>query len=167
MTTGIPTLPSQPGTPHERGRGWLALALVLLVMAGTAAAWWQIRREETTGADNGSAAAAVTDTSARAPEGTRIRVRVLNTSGVSGLARRATVHLREFGYDVVDFATGRTDSTAATRITAHTGRAEWAERVKKALGVGIVDADSDSSRYVDLTVFVGRDWRPSSESLRP
>jgi N6-adenosine-specific RNA methylase IME4 len=94
-------------------------------------------------------------------------VRVVNTSGTSGLARRATQHLREYGFDVVDFTTGRTDNAADTRIAVHTGHPEWAAHLKKALGVGTVGTDADTSRYVDLTVFLGRDWRPPAESLRP
>lgn len=112
-------------------------------------------------------AAATTDESARPPAGTRVRVRVLNTSGVSGLARRATAHLRDYGFDVVDFASGRTDTTAITRIAVHTGHPDWAMRVHKALGVGVPETDPDTSRYIDLTVFVGRDWRPPAEALRP
>lgn len=146
----------------------LALALVLLVSAGAGAAWWQLQDAADDEAQNdGPTAAAVTDSSARAPRDTRIRVRVLNTSGVSGLARRATIHLREYGFDVVDFGSGRTDKNADTRITVHTGKPDWAARVQKALGVGLVGTDADSSRHVDLTVYVGRDWRPSSETLRP
>jgi hypothetical protein len=137
------------------------------VGTGTAIAWWQTRRDQPADAVAVAARPAIADTSARAPAGVRVRVRVLNTSGVTGLARRATAHLRDYGFDVVDFASGQTDAYAATRITVHTGHPEWGERARKALGVGAVGADPDTSRHVDLTVYVGRDWRPSPETLRP
>jgi len=68
---------------------------------------------------------------------------------------------------VVDFTTVRTGNDADTRIAVHTGHPEWAAHLRKALGVGTVVTDADTSRYVDLTVFLGRDWRPPAESLRP
>src|SRR5206468_4691897 len=40
-----------------------------------------------------------------APEGTRIRVQVLNATAVRGLARRATMLLRDRGFDVVEIGT--------------------------------------------------------------
>lgn len=170
MTIGIPTLPADPTptpAPRRSGRGLVVLLLVLLVSTGAAVAWWQSRGEGRAGTTVVAERLSAADTSARAPAGVRVRVRVLNTSGVTGLARRATAHLREYGFDVVDFASGRTDAYASTRITVHTGRTEWGERARKALGVGVVGTDPDSSRHVDLTVYVGRDWRPSTETLRP
>lgn len=145
------------------------LALIVLVVGGALFAWWQAgeRAARETTATRRPGAAAVDDTAARAPQGVRIRVRVVNTSGVSGLARRATQQLRDYGFDVVDFTTGTTDTNADSRIAVHTGHPEWAMRLQKALGVGTIGSDADTSRYVDLTVFVGRDWRPSSKTLRP
>jgi hypothetical protein len=168
VTIGIPTTPP-PSRPPARGRRrWLAVVLLALVALGAATASWQIRaREEEAGPVEGPGAAAVEDTTARAPQGTRVRVLVVNTSGVTGLARRATQHLRDYGFDVVDFTSGKTDRNGETRIMAHTGHAEWAARVQKALGVGRTGTDADSSRYVDLTVFIGRDWRPPTETFRP
>lgn len=169
MTVGLPTLP--PKEPGGRsGRLWLAAALFVLVAGGAAFAWSQRSATETNETESdivAPPAAAIDDTTARPPLGARIRVRVLNTSGVTGLARRATQHLRDYGFDVVDFGSGRVDKTADTRIAVHTGHPDWADRVKKALGVGVVVNDADSSRYIDLTIFVGRDWRPPAETLRP
>lgn len=168
MTVGIPPLPP-PDRPHKSSRAWVALALIVLVMAGALFAWWQAgeRTARETRATPIPVAAALDDTTARAPRGVRIRVRVVNTSGTSGLARRATQHLRDYGFDVVDFTTGTTDTNADTRIAVHTAHPAWALRLQKALGVGTISTDADTSRYVDLTVFVGRDWRPPAETLRP
>ena len=169
MTVGIPAPPPTP-PPNARGGSLLiAAALVLLVAAGAGVAWWQARDDESSasGTNSTAVAAAVTDSSARAPEGTRIRVRVLNVGGVPGLARRATNHLREYGFDVVDFGSGRSDGETHTRISNHTSHTDWPLRVQRALGVGVIGADPDTSRYVDLTVYLGRDWRPPTETLRP
>ncbi|GAB1341268.1 hypothetical protein MASR1M101_03950 [Gemmatimonas sp.] len=168
MTTGMPTLPEPVSPPPRFRSGLLAVAILLLVGGGAGAAWWQTQDQAPAARDDGMAKpAALSDSSARAPAGDRVRVRVLNTSGVSGLARRATIHLRTYGFDVVDFGSGRTDTNALTRISVHTGHDDWAERAKRALGAGVIAADPDTSRYVDLTIFVGRDWRPSTETLRP
>jgi LytR cell envelope-related transcriptional attenuator len=169
MTVGIPTLPPTPGSgPTRSRRGLVAAALVAVIAGGAGTAWWQTR---TTGpAGDGPAmpqVAAVDDTTARAPSGVRIRIRVVNISGVSGLARRTTQHLRAYGYDVVDFLSSQPERNATTRIAVHTGHDDWGLRVQKAMGLGAVIAAPDSSRYADLTVFVGGDWRPPTESLRP
>ena len=41
----------------------------------------------------------------RAPDGVRIRVQVLNATKTRGLARRATMLLRDRGFDVVEMGT--------------------------------------------------------------
>lgn len=166
MSFGFPTLPS---ASEESGvaprRGWIVWVLVLVVSSGAGIGWWQ-----STQRPPGTArprAAALDDTTARAPTGTRVLVRVVNVSGVQGLARRATMALRDYGFDVVDFGTGKEDVNARTRILVHTGHEDWAARVQRALGTGTVSLDRETLRDVDLTVFVGRDWQPPTESLRP
>lgn len=111
--------------------------------------------------------AAVTDASARAPHDTRVRVRVLNASGTRGYARRATLELRDRGFDVVDYDTEQGAGRDKTVILSHTGHADWAARLQRALGTGTIEERVDSLRYMDLTVFVGRDWKPATKTLRP
>lgn len=110
---------------------------------------------------------AVTDTSARAPKGTRIRVRVLNGTTTRGLAKRVTFVLRDFGYDVVDYDTDNQGRRTETVIRSHTGHDEWAQRLRRAVGTGDITASKDSSRYVDFTVVVGSDWKAPPQSFRP
>ena len=170
MTVGIPSLPPTPGSgPARNWRGLVAVILMAVIAGGAGFAYWQTRTTEPSGIDGLSVTkgAAPDDTAARAPTDIRIRVRVVNISGVSGLARRTTQHLRLYGYDVVDFLSSQTERNATTRIAVHTGREEWGHRVQKALGLGTVTAVPDSSRYADLTVFIGGDWRPPTKSLRP
>ena len=161
MSTGFPTAPEGR---EERGRGRLiiAVALVLVVIGGSAVAWWT--RDGSADGPTERSAVEPSDSTARPPHDQRVRVRVVNVSGVNGLGRRATLHLRAFGYDVVDFGSGNSGG-ASTRIIVHTGHREWGERIQRALGIGAISTDADTSRYVDLTVFIGRDWRAPTETL--
>ncbi len=111
--------------------------------------------------------AAVDDPLARAPADRRVRVRVLNASGTRGYARRATLELRDRGFDVVEYDTERGNPRRGTLIISHTGHRDWAERLQRAVGTGTIETAPDSLRYVDLTIFMGRDWKPATETLRP
>ena len=103
---------------------------------------------------------------AEAPAGVRIRVEVLNATRVRGLARRATMHLRDRGFDVVNVGTSR-DTRDSTLVLDRSGHPEWAQLVAKALGGARVDRAPDSSRYLDVTVLVGATWRPPAEPFYP
>jgi hypothetical protein len=103
---------------------------------------------------------------AEAPAGVRIRVEVLNATRVRGLARRATMHLRDRGFDVVSVGTSR-DSRDSTVVLDRSGHPEWAQLVAKALGGARVEAAPDSSRYLDVTVLVGATWLPPGEPFYP
>lgn len=162
----LPTLPEGDAAPRRSrvGRN-LAIGLVLLVVATTAV----VSRYQASIASEPPtiAQASTNDTAARAPANTRIKVRVLNTTSTRGLARRATTVLRDFGYDVVDFDTDQRTKRTTTLILSHRGQAEWAQRLRRALGVGAIEARADSLRYVDFTVLIGSDWKAPTQSLRP
>lgn len=146
-------------------RGYIILLMALVVSAVAAASWWMMRAEAApmTTAE----AVAELDPDARAPDGVRIRVRVLNTTSTRGLARRVTNFIRDLGYDVVDYDTGR-DKRAVTTIVVHTGHLDWAQRLARGLQVDSIETSPDSSRHVDLTVLVGTDWKaPASQPFRP
>ncbi len=136
----------------------VALAILVLV-AGVAAI---ALREPSTRAPK----AVRQPVDAEAPAGVRIRVEVLNATRVRGLARRATMHLRDRGFDVVSVGTSR-DSRDSTLVLDRSGHPEWAELVAKALGGAHVEAAPDSSRYLDVTVLVGATWRPPVEPFYP
>ncbi len=138
------------------GRILLAAAATLVVAAGFRY-WWQRAH---------GAPATAPEPDVTAPAGQRVRVEVLNATTTRGLARRATFLLRRAGFDVVLIGTAdaQQDSTVVLDRTGHPG---WAERVAKALGGAHVEARPDSTFYVDLTVLLGRAWRPPSEPLRP
>ena len=94
-----------------------AFAVVLLVIVLTGAAWVVHALRTPTTSTLG--ASLPRQDLPRAPDGVRIRVQVLNTTGRHGLARRATRMLR------------------------------------------------DSSRYLDVTVLLGRSWSPPPEPFNP
>jgi hypothetical protein len=102
----------------------------------------------------------------QAPPGVRIRVQVLNATPTRGLARRATGFLRDRGFDVVEIATAPL-ARDSTLVIDRSGHPEWAILVARALGGVAVEARLDSSRYLDVTVLVGRDWTPPSEPFYP
>ena len=100
------------------------------------------------------------------PEGTRVRVEVLNGTATRGLARRATLHLRDRGFDVVAMgnAPERRDSTL---VLDRAGNAEYAKMVAEALGGARIESRADPSGYLDVTVVLGAAWRPPAEPLYP
>lgn len=102
----------------------------------------------------------------RAPTGTRIRVEVINTTRVRGLARRATMHLRDRGFDVVETGT-QSETLDSTLVLDRSGHPDWARLVARALDGARVEARPDSSRYLDVTVLLGTSWRPPAEPFYP
>lgn len=102
----------------------------------------------------------------RPPESARIRVQVLNSTKTHGLARRATMLLRDGGFDVVE--TGTIKQTRDTTLVLDlSGHPEWAKRAAKLLGVARIETRSDSSRYLDIAVVLGSTWRPPAGPLNP
>ena len=143
-------------------RAGVLLVLVLVVLG--AAAWVARARSGRAGPllpriMSGAAAS-------RAPDGVRIRVQVLNTTRTRGLARQATRLLRDRGFDVVE--TGTTspplDSTLVLDRSLHP---DWAALVGTSLGGARVESRPDSSRYLDVTVLLGRLWRSPPQPLSP
>ncbi len=102
---------------------------------------------------------------ARAPEGTRIKVEVLNATRTKGLARRATLYLRERGFDVVGSG-NVTEQRATTIVYDRSSHPEWARLVARAMNAPITTRP-DSSRYLDVTVLIGADWRPPPLPFHP
>ena len=138
-------------------RSLLLGAVALAIVAG--AGWGVYRWRETPGRPLGAS-------DARAPSGVRIRVQVLNATRTRGLARRATMHLRDRGFDVVEMGT---DPTAhdSTMVLDRSGHPEWARLVARALGATQVLSRPDTSRYLDVTVLLGGSWRPPAEPFYP
>jgi hypothetical protein len=93
-------------------------------------------------------------------------VQVLNATKTHGLARRATMLLRDKGYDVVETGTvaPARDTTVVLDLSGHP---DWARRVARALGASHVQQRPDSSRYLDIAVVLGTSWHPPAEPFYP
>jgi len=140
-----------------------ALGVAALLVA--AAAVWRAARPDGNG--NGTrAGTSLMGREVRAPADTRIRVQVLNATRTRGLARRATLYLRDRGFDVVEVGTTSSLSDSVV-VLDRSGNPEWARLVADALGGGRVESRPDSSRYLDVTVLLGAAWRPPPEPLYP
>jgi hypothetical protein len=97
--------------------------------------------------------------------GTAIVVEVLNASGKPGNARVGTRVLRRAGIDVVYF--GNAPATLgiidSTRIIVRRGSKDLGEYVRRALGVGRVELEVDSTRLLDASVLLGADFAPRQD----
>lgn len=103
-----------------------------------------------------------------APNGAPVIVEVLNSSGVSGLARRATFLLRDRGFDVVAWGNDPQGRRSQTLIIDYTDRPEAAERMARVLGGAEVTRGRDSlKRGLDLTVRLGSAFKLPMESFHP
>jgi hypothetical protein len=135
-----------------------AVILALVLLAGLAATRGFMRRK--------SPVPHATRPDVTAPEGRRVKVEVLNATSVRGLARRAMLHLRDRGFDVLDMGTSG-EQLDSTLVLDRSGHPEWAKSVAQALGGARVESRPDTSRYLDVTVLLGRTWRPPAEPFYP
>ena len=138
---------------------WILLAAVI----GGAAYYGVKRYERARDAMPASQADAPEDASA--PPNTRIKVEVLNATTTKGLARRATIYLRDRGFDVVAMGTA-TQQRDETMVIDRSRHPMWARLIANAMGA-TVTSRPDSSHYVDATVLVGARWRPPAHPFYP
>ncbi|MHB1312122.1 MAG: LytR C-terminal domain-containing protein [Gemmatimonadaceae bacterium] len=102
------------------------------------------------------------------PDSVRIKVEVVNATSTRRLATLATAWLRDQGFDVVGIGTaGERDRRDSTLVLDRSGHPEWAAMAARAMGGARVEARPASRRYLDVTVLVGRSWRPPSQALYP
>jgi LytR cell envelope-related transcriptional attenuator len=136
--------------------------LVLLVLAGGAFVLQQRKSHP----GRSAAAGLLRVAEVRAPEGVRIRVQVLNATKTRGLARRATMLLRDRGFDVVENGTlpQQRDTTLILDLSGHP---DWANRLAQIFAPAKVTARADSSRYLDIAVVIGSTWRPPAQPFYP
>ena len=109
-------------------------------------------------------AAGEADRAAPAPlPAERIRVEVLNASGVPGLAAKGRTVLRDRGFDVVYVGNARGFGADTSVVLDRVGRMELARGVADELGITRVVERPDSNVYVDVTVVLGTDWAAAQE----
>ncbi|HXQ29226.1 MAG TPA: LytR C-terminal domain-containing protein [Gemmatimonadales bacterium] len=93
--------------------------------------------------------------------GPAITVEVLNGTPQPGLARVGTRVLRAAGIDVVSVGTAKNAAPIeSTRIVVRRGAVTQGTSVRQALGVGAVSVALDSTRLLDVSVFLGADFKP-------
>ena len=147
----------EPPRPRRRRYGRIIVALLIVAVVGTTV-WFTIR------AFSNPSESTVPD-DARAPEGVRIKVEVLNATRTRGLARKATEFLRDRGFDVVGSG-NEAEQRTKTVVYDRSSHPEWARLVGRAMNAPVVSRP-DSSRYLDVTVLIGADWRPPSLPFHP
>ena len=139
--------------------GLFVLLLVVAALVGSLAAGLMGGRGG--GADDGAAADPDRAPAPRSnvPRPTeRVRVEVLNASGVPGLARKGTEVLRDGGFDVVSYGNAPGFAPDTSLVLDRVGRMELARSVADAVQIPRVYTRPDSNVYVDVTVVLGRDW---------
>jgi hypothetical protein len=136
---------------------WLAGLLIVNAIVAAVIGTRAVRRRPPDRADPPDASS---------PSAERVRVQVLNATSIRGLARKATLHLRDRGFDVLEIGTAG-EQRDSTLVLDRSGHPEWAKRVADALGGARVESRPDSSRYVDVTVLLGRSWRAPAEPFYP
>ncbi|HEX2076949.1 MAG TPA: LytR C-terminal domain-containing protein [Longimicrobium sp.] len=88
----------------------------------------------------------------------RVRVEVLNASGVPGVAARGRTLLRDRGFDVVYVGNAQGYQPDTSLVLDRVGRMELARAVADEIDIPRVVARPDSNVYADVTVVLGRDW---------
>jgi hypothetical protein len=100
-----------------------------------------------------------------APDSVHITVEVINTTKIRGLGRKATTYLRDRGFDVVYVSTSN-EQRAQTLVLDRSGHPDRAAIVAKAVR-SHAESRPDTTRYVDATVLLGRDWTPPPTPFYP
>jgi LytR cell envelope-related transcriptional attenuator len=88
----------------------------------------------------------------------RVRVEVLNASGVPGLAAQGRTLLRDRGFDVVQVGNAGGFAPDSSLVLDRVGHMATARAVADEIGIPRVYARPDSNVYVDVTVVLGKDW---------
>jgi hypothetical protein len=147
--------------------GLFVTLLVVAVLVGSLAAGLMRGREgaaATAGSHGVTEAAepgATTGPAAR-PVG-RVRVEVLNASGVPGLAAKGRTMLRDRGFDVVYVGNASGFAPDTSLVLDRVGRMELARAVADEMAIPRVYARPDSNVFVDVTVVLGKDWVDAEE----
>jgi hypothetical protein len=143
----------------------LALLAGFVAVAGVGSGWWLVARPGHQAAPF-ARASVMGDSTRLIADSVRVKIEVLNASGERGLARRATLYLRDRGFDVVNMgnADQRVDSSV---VIDRSGHSQWAAQAARALGGARVESRPDSSRYLDLTILLGASFRSPAQILYP
>jgi hypothetical protein len=95
----------------------------------------------------------------------RVRVEVLNASGVPGLAAKGRTVLRDHGFDVVYVGNANGYEPDTSLVLDRVGRMELARSVADQMAIPRVYPRPDSNVFVDVTVVLGKDWSSMNDSV--
>jgi hypothetical protein len=158
---------SAGGSPAGKRLQTIGLFLTLLVVAvlvgSLAAGLVRGRAAEPERPEGGHGVSEAAGGAAAARPTERVRVEVLNASGVPGLAARGRTVLRDAGYDVVYVGNARGFEPDTSLVLDRVGRMEHARSVADQMEIPRVFARPDSNVYVDVTVVLGKDWVAGDE----
>ena len=86
-----------------------------------------------------------------------IKIEILNGSNVKSNLTEVTEKLKKQGYNVIK--TGTTTATQKTSIINNTKKStEIANKLKKAVGEGIISSTKTSTSKADFTIIIGKDY---------
>jgi hypothetical protein len=148
-----------PRRQRKIGR-WILLVILLALAANGGRRWWRQRTPAVAALPSAVPVRRVV------PEGTRIRVEVLNATATRGLGRRAMQAMRDAGFDVVYFGNAKERSDSSV-VLVRSGHPQWAALAAKTLQGARVESKPDTSRYLDLTILIGSRWVPPPDLFHP
>ncbi|HIF06630.1 MAG TPA: LytR family transcriptional regulator, partial [Gemmatimonadetes bacterium] len=121
----------------DRFRGLIALGIVLgagIFIGSAVSQWYPLPSQDGVVSPPRNATAAGLG---------RVRVEVLNAGGREGMARLATDHLRDRGFDVVYFGNAEVFGQDSTVVLDRAAKPQAAEAVARALGTPWVESQPD------------------------
>lgn len=143
--------------------GLFATLLVVAVLVGSLAAGLMRGRGDAPAAEGAHGVAERAEPGAAPRPVGRVRVEVLNASGVPGLAAKGRTMLRDRGFDVVYVGNASGYAPDTSLVLDRVGRMELARSVADEMAIPRVVARPDSNVFVDVTVVLGKDWVTSDE----
>src|SRR5688500_12097279 len=138
--------------------GLFVTLLVVAVLVGSLAAGLVRGRAAAPAGPEGGHGVTEKGPGAAARPAGRVRVEVLNASGVPGLAAKGRTVLRDRGFDVVYVGNARGYEPDTSLVLDRVGRMEVARSVADQMEIPRVYARPDSNVFVDVTVVLGKDW---------
>ena len=81
------------------------------------------------------------------------------------MARLATDLLRDQGFDVVYFGNAPAFGKDSTVVLDRSGRLEAAQAVGDVLEANLILSEPDSNLYLDVTVLLGKEWKPKIQGI--
>ena len=145
--------------------GLFLTLLVVAVLVGSLAAGLMRGRSGAPGADGAHGVTEAAEPGAPPRPVGRVRVEVLNASGVPGLAAKGRTMLRDRGFDVVYVGNASGFEPDTSLVLDRVGRMELARAVADEMAIPRVYPRPDSNVFVDVTVVLGKDWVASNDSM--